>query len=180
MEELAMQNVHVRRLAAPLDRVRPWIEACWSGTDRDCFPRDVIANWRKNPPGADPLALIPGETMVGHGPFRFLLRSWDGYVWRVDVVGSLTGWHGFDLAADGDACLITHTLEIAGSLSSRVAWMAIEPIHDWVVEAMFDRLEHALATGVVPARTERPMSRMAAFGLSMARRRRNKPATAAA
>ena len=175
-----MRNVHVRRLAAPLDRVRPWIEACWSGTDRDCFPRDVIASWRKNPPGADPLALIPGETMVGHGPFRFRLRSWDGYAWRVDVVGSLTGWHGFDLAADGDGCLITHTLELAGSLPSRVAWMAIQPIHDWAVEAMFDRLEHALATGLVPARTERPMSRMAAFGLSMARRRRNRPSTAVA
>ena len=117
--------------------------------------------------------------MVGHGPLRFRLRSWDGYVWRVDVVDSLTGWHGFDLAADGDGCLVTHTLELAGSLSSRVAWMAIETIH-WAVEAMFDRLEHALATGVVPARTERPMSRMAAFGLSVARRQRNRPATAAA
>lgn len=176
MEVLPVQpirNVHVRHVAAPIERVRPWIEACWSGGDRDCFPRDVIPNWRKNPPGADPLALIPGETMVGHGPFRFRLRTWDGAVWRVDVVGNLVGWHGFDLEPDTDGsggCRVTHALELESSLSARLRWMAIEPIHDWAVEALFDRLEHALRTGIVPARSERPMSRMAAFALGLARR----------
>jgi hypothetical protein len=169
MDKPVLQNVHVRRLNASIDRVRPWIEACWSAGDRDCFPRDVIPNWRKNRPGTDPQALIPGETMIGHGPFRFRLRSWDGYRWRVDVVGSLSGWHGFDLLADGDGCRLTHTIELAGSLSTRVAWMTIAPVHDWAVEAMFDRLERALATGVVPAHSERPMSRMAAFALGLAR-----------
>jgi hypothetical protein len=113
-----MQNVHVRRVAAPIERVRPWIEACWSGGVRDCFPRDVIPTWRRNPPGADPLALIPGETMVGHGPFRFRLRAWDGRTWRVELVGGTAGWHGFDLAPDGDGCRVTHTLELEGSLSA--------------------------------------------------------------
>jgi hypothetical protein len=178
-----MRNVHTRPVAAPIERVRPWIEACWSGGDRDCFPRDVIRTWRRNPPGADPLALIPGETLLGHGPFRFGLRVWDGRVWRVDVVGSPAGWHGFDLAPDGDRCRVTHTLELESSLSARLGWMAIEPIHDWAVEALFDRLEQALRTGVVPARTERPMSRVAAFGLALARarfRRRRRRFTAAA
>lgn len=164
-----MRNVHVRRIAAPVERVRPWIEACWSGGAGDCFPRDVIASWRKNPPGADPLALIPGETLIGHGPFRFRLRVWDGLVWRVDLVGSLAGWHGFDLEPDGDACRLTHTLELESTLSARLRFMAIEPIHDWAVEAMFDRLEHALRTGAVPERTERPMSRVAALALGLAR-----------
>jgi hypothetical protein len=174
MEAPIMQNVHVRRVAAPIERVRPWIEACWTGGDRDCFPRDVIASWRKNPPGVDPLALVPGETMVGHGPFRFRLREWDGYSWKVDIVGGMVGWHGFDLAPSGDGCRVTHTVELEGSLSSRLGWMAIEPIHDWAVEALFDRLEHALRTGVVPARTERPMSRVAALGLAVARRKKGR------
>jgi hypothetical protein len=52
--------------------------------------------------------------------------------------------------------------------------MAIEPIHDWAVEALFDRLEHALRTGAVPERTERPMSRMAAVALGLARRARSR------
>jgi hypothetical protein len=167
-----MRNIHVRRIAAPIERVRPWIEACWSGGDRDCFPRDVIATWRKNPPGVDPLALVPGETMVGHGPFRFRLRAWDGVIWRVDVVGRLVGWHGFDLAPDGDECRVTHTLELESTWSAGLRWMAIKPIHDWAVEAMFDRLEQALRTGVVPERTERPMSRVAGFALGLARRKR--------
>jgi hypothetical protein len=177
MEVLPMhpiRNVHTRRVAAPIERVAPWIESCWSGGDRDCFPRDVIADWRENPPGVDPLALIPGKTLLGHGPFRFRLRSWDGAVWRVDALGSVAGWHGFDLQPDGDACQVTHTVELEGTLSMRLSWMAIEPIHDWAVEALFDRLEHALRTGVVPERTERPMSRPAAFALGLARRRRSR------
>jgi hypothetical protein len=172
MEVPAMRNIHVRRVAAPIERVRPWIEDCWSGGARDCFPRDVIPSWRRNPPGVDPSALIPGQTMVGHGPFRFRLRAWDGRTWRVDLVGPIAGWHGFDLAPDGEGCLVRHTLELEGSLSTRLAWMAIAPAHDWAVEALFDRLEHALATGAVPARTERPMPRAAAFALALARRRK--------
>lgn len=180
-----MQNVHTRRVGASIERVRPWIEACWTGGDRDCFPRDVIGTWRRNPPGADPLALIPGETLLGHGPFRFRLRVWNGQVWRVDVVGSPVRWHGFDLAPDGGGCRVTHTLELESTLSARLRWMTIEPIHDWAVEALFDRLEEALRTGVVPARTERPMPRMAALALALARRaglrrRRARSATQAA
>jgi hypothetical protein len=170
----AIRNVHTRRVAAPIEQVRPWIEACWTGGDRDCFPRDVIRTWRKNPPGVDPVALIPGETMIGHGPFRFRVRSWDGAAWRVDVIGRPHGWHGFDLAPDprpdGNGCRVTHTLELEATLSARLRWMAIESVHDWAVEALFDRLEHALRTGEVPTRTERPMPRLAAFALNLARR----------
>ncbi len=84
----------------------------------------------------------------------------------------MAGWHGFDLLPDGDSCRVTHTLELESSLSARLLWMVIEPVHDWAVEAIFDRLEHALATGTVPARTGRPMSRAAALGLALARRKR--------
>ncbi|MBK9034101.1 MAG: hypothetical protein IPL61_23015 [Myxococcales bacterium] len=118
-------------------------------------------------------ALVPGQTMVGHGPFRFRLRTWDGLTWRVDVVGRLTGWHGFDLAPDGDGCRLTHTVELATSWRSWLAWKTIEPVHDWAVEAMFDRLEHALRTGAVPVRTTRPLPRRARFGLALARRRQH-------
>jgi hypothetical protein len=167
-----MRNVHIRRLSAPIERVGPWIETCWTGGVLDCFPRDVIPSWRRNPPGADPLALIAGETLIGHGPFRFRLREWDGRVWRVDVVGGLTGWHGFDLAPDGEGCRLTHTLELEESLAMRLGWMPIAPIHDWAVEALFDRLEHALATGAPPARTERRMSPAVSLALAFAGRRK--------
>lgn len=165
-----MRNVHVRRFASPIEHVRIWIEACWSGGDRDCFPRDVIASWRHNPDGVDPGALVPGETLVGHGPFRFRLRAWDGRSWKVDLVGGMAGWHGFDLEPDGDGCRVTHTVELAPSLSARLRWMAIAPVHDWALEALFDRMAEALRTGAVPPVTARPMPALAAFGLRVARR----------
>jgi len=166
-----MLNVHTRRFDASIDDLRPWIESCWSAGERDCFPRDVIPTWRKNPPGVAPDALIPGQTLIGHGPFRFRLRSWDGARWRVDVAGGMPGWHGFDLTPDGTGCRVTHTLELRPSLRARVGWLVIEPIHDWAVEALFDRLGIALRTGEVPACTQRPMSRRVALSLAFARRR---------
>src|SRR5256885_8614187 len=75
-------NAHSRSFPHPPEVLRPHLEQAWSGTDRDVFPRDVIRSWRKNPPGRDPLALVPGVTEMGHGPFRFLLERWDGSVWR--------------------------------------------------------------------------------------------------
>lgn len=167
----SVRNVHTRRVSAPLERVQPWIEALWSGGPRDCFPRDVIASWRRNPPGADPLTLIPGETLLGHGPFRFRLRVWDGRVYRLDVVGG-PAWHGFDLEPEGDGCRVTYALELEANLPARLGWMAIEPIHDWTVEALLDRLEQAVRTGAVPARTERPMPFVSAVAFAILRRAR--------
>ena len=45
-----IRNVHVRRVAAPIELVGSWIETCWTGGDRDCFPHDVVTDWRRNPP----------------------------------------------------------------------------------------------------------------------------------
>jgi hypothetical protein len=146
-----MKNVHQRVLSHPIEAVRPLVALAWSATDRDIFPRDVIGTWRENPPGTT--GLVPGVTRLGHGPFRFRLTEWDGSRWRVALEGG-TGWHGFDLEAEGETTRIIHTLEVdAGPVFRGV----IVPIHDWAVESMFDRLEMALATGQVPARTERPM-----------------------
>src|SRR5262249_4951572 len=119
----------------------------------------------QNPPGTDPGALVPGVTVLGHGPFRFRLLEWDGRAWRAGFAGTLVGWHGFDLEPDGDGCRLTHTVEIDSTLSARVRWLAIAPIHDWAVETLFDRLEQALRTGVVPGRSARPMSRVVAFAM---------------
>jgi hypothetical protein len=167
-----MKIVHVRRFAASIEEVRGWVAACWSGGDRDCFPRDVIATWRHNPDGVDPAALVLGETLLGHGPFRFRLREWDGRSWKVDFTGGMPGWHGFDLAPDGTGCRVTHTVSLPSSLSARLRWMVVAPAHDWAIEAMFDRMEHALRTGAVPSRTERPIPALAVLGVRLARRAR--------
>ena len=163
-----MKNVHSRRLAAPVEEVGAWGAACWSGGERDCFPRDVIATWRRNRDGVDPAALIPGTTLSGHGPFRFRLRAWDGRSWTVNLIG-MAGWHGLEVTPDGAGSRVTHTVELA-ALGARLAWRAVAPAHDWAIEAMFDRMEEALRTGRVPARTTRPIPAAAQLGIWLARR----------
>ncbi len=116
----SVRNAHSRVIRASIDRVRPWIAACWTGTDSDPFPRDFIRSWRKNPPGEDLLALVPNVTRVGHGAFSFRFVSWDGERFRVRVESAgFRGWHGFDLRAVGDACEVTHTLEVELSGAAR-------------------------------------------------------------
>ena len=154
-----MKNVHVREMRAPIERVRPWIEASWTGTPRDPFPRDILKSWRKNLPGADPLALIPDVTRVGHGFFSFRFQSWDGERWRVRIESAdVRGWHGFDLQTSPLGCRVTHTIEATPSLRGAVLWHGfVAPIHDWFLEAMFDRIEEALRTGEMPDVTRRRM-----------------------
>lgn len=175
-----MKNVHLRELKAPIELVRPWIEAGWSGTSRDPFPRDVLQSWRKNPSGTDPLALIPNVTRVGHGPFSFRFESWDGERWRVRTESDeFQGWHGFDLQPTPLGCRVTHTIEASLSPGSAVLWHGfIAPIHDWALEAMFDRIEEALRTGEMPTVTRRKMPWRAAtsfaiLGRATSKRRRS-------
>lgn len=47
------------------------------------------------------------------------------------------------------------------------------------VEAIFDRMEHALRTGAAPAQTERPMPVVAAIAMRLVRRRRRSRAAGA-
>ena len=165
--EDAMLNTHSREFRASPEAIGRFIEAAWSGTDADPFPRDVIATWRKNPEGVAPLALVPTLTSVGHGPFRFRFESWDGRRWRVRVLqDGYRGWHGFEIEKAAEGTRVTHTIELELTGSARVVWpLAVEPIHDWAVEALFDRIEAALRSGQMPARTERPMSLRAALTL---------------
>jgi hypothetical protein len=166
-----MRNVHVRTIGAPIERVRPFVESSWTGTRHDPFPRDVLPTWRKNPPGVDPLALIPKVTRLGHGMFSFRFDSWDGERWRVTVENpEFRGWHGFDLVAKTGACRLTHTIELDMSRRGAVLWSVfIAPIHDWCVEAIFDRIEEALVTGVMPETTRRPMPWLAAVSFALLR-----------
>ena len=164
-----MRNVHLREMSAPIDLVRPWIEASWTGTSRDPFPRDVLKSWRRNPPGADPLALIPEVTRVGHGLFAFRFQSWDGRRWRVRIESQdFQGWHGFDLQTTAVGCRVTHTIEVTPSLVGAVLWhVLVAPIHDWFVEAIFDRIGEALRTGEMPALTSRKMPWRAAASFAL-------------
>jgi hypothetical protein len=155
-----MLNVHRRTFAATPEAIGRWLERAWSATDEDIFPRDVIPTRRRNPPGVAPGALIPGRTRLGHGPFSFKLERWDGTVWRVGFANpGARGWHGFELRPCAGGTEVTHTVDARTSPLFWLGWrIAIEPLHDWAVEALFDRLAAALRDGRVPTRTTRPMT----------------------
>ena len=161
-----MKNVHTRVFPYPLALVRSWIELAWSDSQQDIFPRDVIRPWRINPDGSE--RLVPGQTQLGHGPFVFTLRWWDGVLWLADLDADC-GWQGFHLVERRGKTRVTHTFSAALPLASR---LAIVPVHDWAVEAMFDRLAIALATGAVPRETTRPMGFLARRMLEAMRERR--------
>jgi hypothetical protein len=113
----------------------------WSGGALDSFPKELSSTWRSNPAGVDPGALLPGKTRLGHGPFRFVLEHWDGETWRarVDTRG-FGGWHGFVLTPLDRGTRVTHTLELMATPWNGLLWrMVTGRIHDWAVEAVFDR-----------------------------------------
>jgi hypothetical protein len=141
-----MTNIHKRLLDHPIDSIRPWISRLFSGTSVDCFPRDMLPSWRTSD------NLVPGETKLGYGPFSFTLRWWDGTRWRADL-DSNAGYQAIFLQAQGKRTRVIHTLDASLSLVGR---LSLIPIHDWAIEAMFDRLETAVATSHVPT-TLRPM-----------------------
>src|SRR5262249_43214327 len=66
------------------------------------------------------------------------------------------------------------THRLAGTLHGTmpIAWaLAVRPIHDWAVEAIFDRLEEALRTGAPPPVTTSPMPAHARLAYAALERR---------
>jgi hypothetical protein len=169
-----MRNVHQRQIRAGSEELCKWIDRLWSGTEDDCFPRDHIPTWRTTDGVRDPTRLVAGRTKLGHGPFTFNFEGWNGRQWRVTVNrGGMAGWHGFDLIPERDGIRLTHTIELDLRGTGRVYWHClIAPVHDWAVEAIFDRLEEALKTGTAPRHTKRAMPfvpRIAFTALRLAR-----------
>ena len=161
----SVHNVHSRWLPHAPECFGPWLDAVWSGGVDDVFPHDRLVTWRTRVEG-QPQRWIPGETQFGHATLRFKLRRWDGTRWEADFLARrLQGWHGFELVSEGGGTTIRHTL--AGEASGALRWqwpLAIRPVHDWAIEALFDRLQEALARGSAPAETTRPMDAQARAG----------------
>lgn len=151
-----MKNKHNRLLKnRTMLEVRPWLEFLWTGTERDLFPVDFLQTFRRNPDGTrNAQELIPGVTRMGHGPLTFVFDKSGADFWKVKTPYS--GWHGFRLVQQGNDVVIEHEIEMQLSMPMQHVWTTfIEEGHDFVIEALFDRLEYALRNGSLPKRTDR-------------------------
>jgi hypothetical protein len=172
-----VKNIHQRHFEANSADLGRWITRLWSGTEDDCFPRDYIPTWRKTDGIRDADQLIAGRTSLGHGPFSFTFQQWDGKQWRVTVERrGMAGWHGFDLIPESNGTRLVHTIELRLQGAPRLIWpVLVEPVHNWAVEAIFDRIEEALKTGVAPRSTKRRMAiapRLAFAALKLIQRKK--------
>lgn len=134
-------NVHERHLAAGADEVGALLDTWGSPGDR---------LWRSAL--AEPTAFQRGleiGSRGGHGPVRYrVVGHVPGRSVRVELepgVG-LRGHHGFEVRPLQDGrCLLRHELVATPYGTARLAWpLLIRPIHDGVVEDVFDHVERTL------------------------------------
>ncbi|MFE7413872.1 DUF2867 domain-containing protein [Streptomyces laurentii] len=148
-----VRNTHHRIVAAPAETVGALVDRL-SAPDDPLFPTPVWPAMVLDRPlavGAD----------GGHGSIRYRVTAHEpGRSVRFDMSegGPGAGYHRLDVEPLGpDRCRVTHTLAVAMDTRSRALFkLAIEPVHDTMVEEIFDNVERA-ALGALPHRpTRRP------------------------
>ncbi|MGW4158968.1 DUF2867 domain-containing protein [Streptomyces sp. NPDC004788] len=141
-----LSNVHQRIVRAPADVVGALVDRL-SAPDDPLFPTPVWPAMVLDRPlavGAD----------GGHGMVRYRVTAHEpGRSVRFDMTdgGLGEGYHRVDVEPLGpDRCRISHTLEVAMPPAAFAFFkLAIEPVHDAMVEEIFDNAERA-ALGVLP------------------------------
>ena len=134
---MRIKNEHVRSIPRPPQEIFDALVRV--GTDDDSvWPAPSIPF--KRTPG--PLRV--GQTKERHGIIRAVLGELDPckkMVWRADL-SFLKGTHGFEITETSSGCDVAHVLD------AKLAWwfvpvwfVKVRKIHDWILEALLDRLE---------------------------------------
>ncbi|MER7518822.1 DUF2867 domain-containing protein [Streptomyces sp. NPDC126499] len=140
-----VRNVHQRIVEAPAETVGALVDRL-SAPDDPLFPTPVWPAMVLDRPlgiGAD----------GGHGPVRYHVTAYEpGRSVRFDTDDELgAGFHRLDVEPLGpDRCRISHVLDVAMPPVAYVLFkLVIEPVHDTMVEEIFDNAERA-ALGSLP------------------------------
>ncbi|WP_129305992.1 DUF2867 domain-containing protein [Streptomyces sp. L2] len=161
----AVRNVHERVIEAPAEAVGALLDRL-SAADDPLFPAPAWPRMRLDGPlavGAD----------GGHGRIRYHVTAYDpGRRVRFDTPpgGGLDGYHEFTVAPLGaERCRVRHVLVCEAHGLVRLSWMCvIRPIHDTMIEEIFDNIERAAAGGVARPTRWSPWVRLL-HGLGWAR-----------
>ncbi|MEU6090821.1 DUF2867 domain-containing protein [Streptomyces sp. NPDC047085] len=141
-----LRNVHERIVQAPAETVGALVDRL-SAPDDPLFPTPVWPAMVLDRPlgvGAD----------GGHGRIHYRVTAYEpGRSVRFDMAedGLGTGYHRLDVEPLGpDRCRISHVLEVTMTVGKFAFFkLAIEPVHDTMVEEIFDNAERA-ALGSLP------------------------------
>ncbi|MCP3819082.1 DUF2867 domain-containing protein [Streptomyces sp. A3M-1-3] len=142
-----VRNVHERTIGAPAEAVGALLDRL-SSDDDPVWPSPAWPPMRFDRP-------LGVGAVGGHGFVRYSVTAYEpGRLVRFDFADS-DGFHQMQIEPLGpDRCRVVHVLQEKQGPAARLAWeLAIRPLHDVVVEEVFDNIER-LATGG-PARPTR-------------------------
>lgn len=93
----------------------------------------------------------------GHGFIRYTVEAYEpgrSITFRFTGPKGLSGTHAFDVREDEGGSVLTHTIEGAITTAFVPKWfLAIQPLHDALIEDALDNAERVLTgTVVAPAR----------------------------
>jgi hypothetical protein len=142
---MKMSNVHERTIAASAARVGALLDTLASADDK-FWPHE---NW----PGVKFNAPLQVGATGGHGTGPYTVSSYTpGQRLRFEFRGGRQGYHEFTVQkVDDTMCLLRHVLKAELMLKSAWRWyFLIRPLHDALIEDLFDKVEGQVA------RIERP------------------------
>lgn len=135
-----VRNEHERVIEAPATAVGALFDRL-SAADDPIFPT----------PAWDPMA-FDGPLAVGasggHGPVRYRVAEYEpGHRVRFDLTEPDNGFHEISVEPLGERhCRVRHVLETAPRGLDRLLWpTVVRPLHDTIVEEVFDNAERAAA-----------------------------------
>jgi hypothetical protein len=122
-------NTHEREIDASVDEVTELL--------------DVVALW----PTEIAPAPRPEEGQLRIGPMLWQREEREGspLAFRVTSPAELRAEHWFEATAYKGGTTLRHTVAGSAEGPAETVWRQIEPIHDRIMEAIFDRVEVALA-----------------------------------
>jgi hypothetical protein len=137
---MKMSNVHERIIVAPAARVGVLLDTLASADDR-FWPHE---NW----PGVKFDLPLQVGAAGGHGTGSYSVSSYTpGRHIRFEFGGGRQGFHEFTLQdVDDITCLIRHVTEGKLTFKSARRWyFLIRPLHNALIEDLFDKVESQVA-----------------------------------